>query len=44
MDFILPQSMFNIALFDLVAPLIIEMVDLARYLSTVLQVICLVNL
>ena len=44
MDFVLPQSVLNVALFNLVAPLVIEMVDLTSHLAAVLQIVGLVDL
>ena len=40
---IFSQGMFDVIIFDLAVPAIIEVVDFARYLSTVFEIKCLVN-
>ena len=40
---IFSEGMFDVIIFDLAVPAIIEVVDFARYLSTVFEIKCLVN-
>jgi hypothetical protein len=43
MNLVLSQSMLDVALLDLLAPTVVEMVNLASHFTAVLQIVALVD-